>query len=249
MEIKLVDINITDGDNIVFDNLNLDIPCNKIIGLYGDKYQSFVDLLLNKDVDNGHIIDNSYLESISVFDDYEHFITSVVADEFYLNFDYQKVEKEIIKIIDKFDLDSNFINRNTATLSTCEKKLVKLIIAMFSKSKTIIVYDLFNGLDFRNKKLFSNIVKVIKRKYSKNIFIHDYDMDMINNLVDRLLIVDNNLIIIGKMEDIYNHEDINQVDIDCPNFIKLKRMLLEKGIDVSKFNNINDLVKEVSKDV
>ena len=249
MEMKLVDVNVKECDKLIFDNLNLDIPCKKIIGLYGNNYQYFINLLMKKEVDGGKIIDSGYLEYVSILNDYDHFVTNVVADEFYIHFDYSEKIEEIVTILSKCDLDRNFLNRNISTLSSCEKKLIKLIILMFDRNKTIIVCDLFNGLDFRNKKFFSSLLKTIKRKYDKHIFIHDSDMDMISTLIDQMLIVDSNLVMIGQLEDVFDKEDIRNIQIEYPNFIKLKKMILDKGIDMSKIRNINDLVKEVSKSV
>lgn len=250
MEIKLENINIKINENYIFNNINLSIPTKKIIGIYGNHYIDFINLLKNKELETGNIIDNGILDNMLIIDDYDSFITNIVLDELYLNIPYnQAIEKEIIEILKRFNLELNFLNRAINTLSNTEKKIIKLIIAMFSTSKTIFIFNLFNGLDYHLKKEFIKLIKLTKNKYYKTIFINDSNMDTIYKLLDKLLIVDTNLVAIDNLEKIFMMEEVKQTAIEYPNFIKIKLMLLDKGINIKNIKNINDLIKEVNKDV
>lgn len=244
MGIRLENINYKKDDGIIFKDLNIAIPYNKIIGLYGDKLDDFIEFLIHQEFNTGKIIDDEYyLKKVKLIDNYNGFITNFVKDELYINIKYNlKNEEEIEKILNKFSLNKDFLSRSINTLSNFEKKLLHVIISMFNNKKIIIFKDLFNGLDYHNKSLFVRLLKNIKKNFNKIIFIFDNDMDTIDNLVDRLLIVDSNLVLIDKIEDIFNNDDINKVKIEWPNFIKIKKILKDKGINIENVNNINDLI-------
>lgn len=250
MEIKLENIKVKVNDNYLFNDMNLLIPTKKVIALYGDNYFHFINLLKNKEIESGNIIDHGLLDNILVINDYETFITNLVLDELYLNLSYnQDIEKEIVNILKRFNLEINFLNRSINTLSRTEKKIVKLIITLFSNSNTIIFLNLLNGLDYHLKKEFVKIIKLMKNKYAKTIFINDNDVDTIYKLVDKLLIIDHNLLALDNFEKVLMMEEIKKVKISYPNFFKIKLILLEKGIDIKNCKNSNDLIKEVKNNV
>lgn len=246
MAIVLEHINFKKDDVVIFNDLNLEIKYNKIIGLYGDKSSDFINFLKDKDFNTGKIIDDDYyLNNVIYINEYNDFVTNNVKDELYIKFNYNETtENEIIKVLKKFDLDNNFLERSINTLSSFEKKLLNLIILMFDKSKIIILNNLFDGIDYKNKSLFIRLLKNIKKNYNKTIIIFDRDMDTINNLVDYMLIIDTNLVLINKIDDIFDNEDINKVDVNCPNLIKIKKLLKNKGINIDDINNINDLLRK-----
>ena len=244
MGIKFEHINYKKDDNIIFDNLNLLIPYNKIIGLYGNELDDFINLLITKEFNIGKLVDDDfYLNNVYFVDNYDLLVTNNV--KLYIKLDYnEKLENKIIEVLEKFDLDYNFFNRSISSLSNFENKLLHLIISMYDKNKVIIYKDLFNGIDYRNKSLFIRLIKNIKKNYKKLIFICDNDMDTINNLVDYLLIIDSNLIEFDNIDNIFNNNNIQNIDIEIPNIIKVKNILREKGIDTENIKNINDLLRK-----
>ena len=229
MEIKLENIKWKIDEEKIFDELNLEIPCRKIIGLGGNKYNYFIKLLKEKDFNCGKLIDNNdYLKNVIIFKDYDSFVTNIVFDEFYLKLKYNdEVKESILNILNKFNLNINFLNRHISSLSNLEKRLINLIIGLFHESKTIIFIDLFDGLDFSNKKIFIKLIKAMRNDFNKTIFIYDKDMDTIYNLVDYYLVIDNELVVIDKIDQVLNN----------------------KGINGLKIKNINDLIKEVERNV
>lgn len=249
MEIKLQNINLKKGDQNVFDDLNLVIPCKKIIILDGNRVNNFVSLIKDKNFNSGRLIDdNNDLAQVHIVDGDNQFITNVVFDELYLNLKYtDKLKREIVKILDNFVLDFNFFNRQISTLSTLEEKLLRLIIANFSSAKTIVLLNIFDGLDFRHKKLFIKFIKSMK--HNKTIFIFDKDIDTLYNLGDYLLVTDDNLNMIEHINKAFKLEELSKVSIRYPNIILFKNKLLEKGLEVDNLDNINDLIREVKQNV
>lgn len=241
MEIKLINISLKKEDNIIFDKLNMKINKERIIGIYGNKYKDFINIIVSKDFNYGKIDDDLVLEKVYKLDNYDKFYTSFVYDELFINIDYKQYENDILNILEKFDLNRDFLKRNITTLSNFEKKIIKLIIAIFSTSKSLVICDLFKGIDFSNKKIFFKLIKNLKNA-SKTIFIYD-DIDTLYQLVDDLIIVDNDINIIDKIDDIFDKEEIDS-KIELPSFIQLKKLLKEKGIII---NNTKDFIKEVKK--
>ena len=76
MGIKLEKIKLKKDDKVVFQNLDLTIPYKKIIGLFGDKKDDFVELLMTKDFNTGKLLDDdNYLDDVLLIDDYDEFVT------------------------------------------------------------------------------------------------------------------------------------------------------------------------------
>jgi len=246
MGIKIENINLKKDDQFVFENLTVTIPYKKIIGLCGNKKDEFIELLKSKDFNTGKLLDDDdFLVNMLVIDNYDDFITNYILDELVIKINYDNdKQKEIEDILGKFDLDSTYINQNINNSSILERKLLKVIIAMYSNSKTIVFIDLFDGIGYRNKMLLIKLLKKIKRNYNKTIIICDNDMDCIENLVDYLLIVDSNLVVIDHIEDIFNNENIDKVDIEYPNLIKIKKILEKKGMDTTNIKSISDLLRK-----
>lgn len=245
MAIKLERINYKDDSNIIFKDLNINIPYNKIIGLYGDFYQYFVSLLKNKEFNTGKITDDSfYLDNVLQVE-FDSFITNYVNDELYLRLDYnEEIENKVLSILKMFGYNKDFLNNKISLLSSSDKKLLWLIIISFDNNKVLILEDLFSGVDYYHKSLFIKLIKSIKRNSKKLIFIKDNDINTISNIVDSLLIVDSHLIMLDECDNIFNNENISNVEIRMPDFIKLKHLLIKKGVDVENIKTINDLLGE-----
>lgn len=244
MAIKLENINYKLDDKVIFKDLNLVIPYNKIIGMYGNKIDEFKDFLQDKNFNTGKIVDDDYyLKNVSIID-YDNFFTNYVKDELSLRIKFANELEDISDILDKFSIDETFLEKTISSLSSFEKKLLLVIISMFDQNKVIVFYHLFNGLDYHNKSLLVRVLKNIKKHYGKIIFIYDYDMDTINNLVDKILIIDDELVLLDNIEDVFSHEKIDKIDIETPNFIKINKMLKEKGVNIENINSINDLLRK-----
>lgn len=246
MGIKIENINLKKDDKFIFENLTVTIPYKKIIGLCGNKKDEFINLLKTKDFNTGKLLDDDdFLINMLVVDNYDDFVTNYILDELVIKINYDNEKQiEIEDILRKFDLDNTYINQNINNSSILERKLLKIIIAMYSSSKTIVFIDLFDGIGYRNKMLLIKLLKKIKKNYNKTIIICDNDMDCIENLVDYLLIVDSNLVVIDHIDDIFNNENIDKVDIEYPNLIKIKKILEKKGKDTKDIKSISDLLRK-----
>lgn len=246
MGIKIENINLKHDDKYIFENLTVTIPYKKIIGLCGNKKDEFINLLKTKDFNTGKLLDDDdFLINMLVVDDYDDFVTNYILDELVIkiNYDNEK-QKEIEDILGKFDLDSTYINQNINNSSILERKLLKVIIAMYSTSKTITFIDLFDGIGYRNKMSLIKLLKKIKKNYNKTIIVCDNDMDCIDSLVDYLLIVDSNLVVIDHIDNIFNNENIDKVNIEYPKLIKIKKILEKKGKDTTNIKSISDLLRK-----
>ena len=117
---------------------------------------------------------------------------------------------------------------------------------MFSTSKMIILNNFFNGLDYKNKKIFMKLIKSLKR-LNKTILIYDHDIDLIYDLVDYLLIADSKLVVIEKIKDVFNLDDVKNSSIKHPNIVILKNIIKDREISLNDFDNINDFIKELER--
>lgn len=246
MGIKLEKIKLKKDDKVVFENLDLTIPYKKIIGLFGDKKDDFVELLMTKDFNTGKLLDDDYyLDDVLLIDDYDEFVTNYMLDELTIKIDLNdEIRKEIEAILNKFGLDMDYFNKDINKSSILERKLLQILIAMYSSNKTVIFIDLFNGIAYRYKSLFIRLIKKMKKKYNKTIIICDEDMDSIYNLVDYLIVVDSSLVLIDNIDNIFDNENIDKVNIECPNLIRIKRILDKNGLDTKNIKSISDLLRK-----
>ena len=230
------------SDNKIVEGFNITLQSNRIIGIYGNRYLEFINDIKNNNLDS----ETTYFKNAMILNHNYHFLTNNVRDEMYLSIkDYIKNENTIIDMLEFFKLDSNYLNRDIYSLSSTERKIIKLIIAYLSDAKTIVIDYLFNGLDYNYMKLFKMFIKKI-RDNDKLVFIHEDDIDLIYSFVDRFMIVDTNLITINTRNKVLENENINNISgFSIPKLYQIQQLLKKKNINIGNCYSVRELIKEV----
>ena len=261
MEIKFLNINLKSKNKLIIKNLNLTIKSSEINGIYKDSYNIIRRLLLNKEEFEGTIlIDKKNYKSfnkkkISYISPNLNFLTKKVSDEFYLikkdlN-DKGDYIKKIISSLNMVGLSKDYLDLEINTLSKSEKKLLKIAINLVTNPDIIIFEDYSSCLDRKSKLKIKEIILELKRKYEKTIIIVDNNINNLYDICSYLIIFkENNVLISDKLNIVFS--DLNFLidnDIDLPNILEFIMIASKYNKKISYTKDINDLIKDVYKNV
>lgn len=246
-----------DGDYF-FRNLSLEITYGKITGIVGKNGSgktTFLEIIAGlKKIDSGKIskYDRKNIGIIFQFPE-EQFFEKKVKDEISFalnNFNLSsKRLKEVIKIV---GLKEEVLSKNIDEISSGEKRLVAIASILVYNPKILLFDEPTVGLDYKNKKKIINLIKNLKNKYNKTIVVVSHEVDMLYELCDDLIVLSRgNIILYGDCLSVYNEIDlINKYDIPIPKVVLFTNYLRrEKNIKLLPCKNVNDLIKEVYRNV
>ena len=158
---------------------------------------------------------------------------------------------EIVKLqgfLDLFKLDKNIMKKNFYELSNSEKKKIVLISAFLSEKKVLFIDNSTVGLDKGSKLELLRIIKHEKRN-NKVIILFSMDSNFIYEISDKIVDIEkNNILDVNKFFS--GTKKVKQYGLEIPDIeIFKKDVLKRKRIKLSKVNNINDLIKDVYRNV
>lgn len=266
MAIKFLDVKYKD----IFENLNLEINKSEItsvVGKNGSGKTTFLNLIfgLEQNFEGKITIGRKSITSNTKNKDVEAIRLKIV----YLLQEYQKqlfnvnILEDIKSVIDSIDIDKlgellklfglseEILKMGYFELSDGEKKKV-LIIKMFMRnSKVILMDNPTGGLDQKSIETLIKLLKKEKRK-DKIIIIASQDFEFLMKVSDRILIIDNKKIVINenKQEFFCNKAKLNNCGLSIPNVLEFRQKVLnKKGVKLVYRDNINDLLKDVYRNV
>ncbi len=154
-----------------------------------------------------------------------------LSDEFF--------EKRLNYLLDMFDA-KELLEKQYRTLSLGQKMKVNLIAALLHKPKILFLDEPTIGLDVFNKKRFREIIKRINKEENVTIFLTTHDMDDIEELANRIIVLNKGKIIFdGKIED-FKSKYSNWKDI----IVYYKKIRNEK-----KYEEIKPSISEEKEDI
>ena len=264
MEVKFLNLSIKEKSKCIANNFNLKIAPSEITGIYQDNKQLILKLLLNKLSYDGEIlIDNknifeyndnliSYVLSLNE----KTFLTKKVKDEFFLakkrlnEYEKSYIQK-IVASLRLVGLEEDYLEKDIYTLSKSEKKLLQIALALVVNPDILIFEDPFIYLDKNNFEKLLNILFELKRKYQKTIIIYSQDINMLYQITNNLVIFKDNKVLIGdKTKTVFKDLlFLKDNHIELPEIIQFKEEALLYGIKLQNTKSVNDLIKDVYKNV
>lgn len=251
-------------DNSIND-ISLEIPDNKIIGIIGKSGSGKTTLLqlingLIKPTSGSIKIDD--ISDISKLRRNIGLVFQLPEQQFFevnvekeigfalKNFNMSKSKiKESLKLV---GFEDSYLKRNLNELSNGEKRIIAILSVLVYNPKIILFDEPTIGLDYKNKKKIIQLIKMLKNRYNKTIIIVSHDIDMLYEMVDDIIVLDKGkLIMYGDPESIFKENDIvKEYDIDMPKIIKFEMLVKDKkNIKLMHTTSINDLIKEVYRNV
>lgn len=221
---------------MILNNINIEIPDSKIVGLFGINGAGKTTLLRMMASVYNTEYETIYFDDVDVktkkpelfflseemnFSNNDNLITaSEMYRIFYNNFDFEYY-KGITK---KLELKEN---DKIVSYSKGMKKKLGLCLALASNSKYILIDEAFDGVDSISKNEFKKLFFDYIEKNNATIIISSHSINDLESIVDRLLIISDTKVVLN---DEYNKT------ID--KYIKYQ-LAFDDEIDIDKIKELN----------
>lgn len=263
MEIKLI--------NYQLDNKRIDLTIknNTLIGITGaNKYKIVEAISLNNKNFNNIIINDIKVtkDNYKVFKKRIKFIPSSLKINHFLpkvsDVLIDEIKRETInlkdsnkKIIDSLKivgLSIDYLSRDIQTLSTLEKKLIQISLALLSNPTVLIIEEPFKNIDLKKEKQIMLLFQKIIEQYQKTIIFVSNDANILYKYTKEMIFVKNNEVIeSGKTYETYQRVSfLKKNKIEIPDIVEFTYLAKkEKNAKIIYHNDIRDIIKDIYKHV
>lgn len=219
--IKVKNLGVRFGSEVVLDNINLHVHCGtitEIIGKNGGGKSTFVKALLGEVKHTGEIeyrnieggdrknlrigyvpqnlnIDNS--TPMSVYDLFASFCFNVPV-----LIKSKKIYAKVLEALKEFDAE-DLIDKQIGTLSGGQLQRVLISMAVMDKPKLLILDEPVSGIDSAGMKVFYDKMKYLKEHYDMAILIVSHDLEYVYHYADNVMLLDNTILAYGSPKDVY----------------------------------------------
>ncbi len=162
------------------------------------------------------------------------------------------IKQKVVKALQMVGLDETYLSRSPFSLNGGEKRRVAIASVLMSNPKVLIMDEPTIGLDGKGKRNLMLLIKNLKTRYNKTIILVTHDVDMLYEIVDNLVVLnDGKIVLEGDKKSVFEDmEVLNKNNTPIPNVVKFRHLVKSKtGNDFGFCNNLNDLVRTVSKNV
>lgn len=249
--------------------LNFSIHHNTFNGITGKDKEKIMDIIaLNHNFKGQIIINNKeitrkeinyYKKRIQLIkdNDFPNYYTNNVFNLMKYEIIKRKIslrdeEKKMIDSLKIVGLNQNLLYQTVQSLSSAEKKLLKISLALLSNPDVIIIEEPFKCLDMRNEKQLMVMFTKIKEQYNKTLVFVSDDSNMLYKYTNNLIIAKNNNILVeGNTSDIYQRVDfLKRNSIIIPDLVELTYLAKKKkNIKIDYHKDIRDIIKDIYKHV
>ena len=246
---NIIEINNFSNDGL-FNNLNINVEKNKIVTISGSNSCGKTTLIrvLNREV----ITDNTILlNKININDytikEYTSLVQAVIPLEIVFN------EKTLEKELNNLDLVKglrikSILNKDITTLTTKEKVLSQLAIAIDNKPEILLLDNIFIYFNDKEKEEIFTFLRKYQKKNNLTIVLTTIDLKD-SLYTDYLYIIGNKSIVLeGKPLEVLEKDNIlNKVGLNIPFMadlsVKLKDYNLVDSIILDKDRMVDILWK------
>ena len=218
------------------------------------KYKSFLfdinNSIISIQSDNDKIIDNFIYDYDPVVIDNSNlfFLGVIVIDEISVFNSYPNLDiiNAILKIL---ELDSKYLDKKVADLSTTEKIYLNLLRNL-SRLKDIVFFkNIFLGLDLNNQKKYIKIINYLKEKYL--VFITSDDVNVLYKLADYSVLSSRRTIRFDECNKIYtNVKELINLNLSIPDLSYITyKAKEEKNVKLFYSKDVRDIIKDIYKHV
>lgn len=269
MEIIMKNVLFCYKNQTIFKKLNLLIQKEKITGITGENKTKFLELIDGIyfpdqgeiSFDGLRLTDETRMQfqrkvALIPQNTDRGFYSQIVKEEFYflaqlLHYHPQNLDKKIYEALHIVGLKEDYLEKRIDHLSSGEKKLFQIALALLTNPKVILLDEPFVELDYNHKKHLLKLIRQLKMKYHKTILIASNRQDILYSLVDDVIILKKGKLVgMESATKLYkNIELLNKYEIEVPKLVEFTDRAKKKNIKLMYHKDIKDLIKDIYKHV
>ena len=164
--VQIKNLNFNYGENVIFNNFNLNISEGKFVTILGKNGSGKTTLakILGGFYKKNILIygENDYQNIKVIFDDldFDGIVMNILINSL-KGLDKKEISDRVIGVSKLFGFDK-LLNKDYDTLCLKDKKIVNLGIGILSKPKVLVLDNILEGLDKKNKNIILKKLKKIK---------------------------------------------------------------------------------------
>ena len=164
--VQIKNLNFNYGENVIFNNFNLNISEGKFVTILGKNGSGKTTLakILGGFYKKNILIygENDYQNIKVIFDDldFDGIVMNILINSL-KGLDKKKISDRVIEVSKLFGFDK-LLNKDYDTLCLKDKKIVNLGIGILSKPKVLVLDNILEGLDKKNKNIILKKLKKLK---------------------------------------------------------------------------------------
>ena len=138
------------------------------------------------------------------------------------------------------------------TLSSSEKKLLQIAIALLANPTILLLDEPFINLDLKSQKKLQRLLLKLKERYHKTIVIASHDSNLLYTFTEMMIFLKNNAILRkGSTEDLYQNVNfLMRYHYEIPDIVLFTyKVKTTKNIRLEYHKDIRDLIKDVYRHV
>lgn len=164
--VQIKNLNFNYGENVIFNNFNLNISEGKFVTILGKNGSGKTTLakILGGFYKKNILIygENDYQNIKVIFDDldFDGIVMNILINSL-KGLDKKEISDRVIEVSKLFGFD-RLLNKDYDTLCLKDKKIVNLGIGILSKPKVLVLDNILEGLDKKNKNIILKKLKKLK---------------------------------------------------------------------------------------
>lgn len=164
--VQIKNLNFNYGENVIFNNFNLNISEGKFVTILGKNGSGKTTLakILGGFYKKNILIygENDYQNIKVIFDDldFDGIVMNILINSL-KGLDKKEISDRVIEVSKLFGFDK-LLNKDYDTLCLKDKKIVNLGIGILSKPKVLVLDNILEGLDKKNKNIILRKLKKLK---------------------------------------------------------------------------------------
>lgn len=162
----------------------------------------------------------------------------------------EEANKRAREVLPLVGLNESYLQRSPFDLSGGQKRRVAIGGILVQDPSVLVLDEPTAGLDPQGAREMLDTFKKLNEQENKTILLVSHDMEQVLEYADNVIVMDH-----GKpamhvsVKEFFSHPEIlDQLNIEAPGVVKLKRMLTEKGFDIDPESlDTDEILKQVSQ--
>ena len=227
--IKLIDLGVNFGDQVVLSDVNLHIHCGSltaVIGRNGAGKSTLVKAILGevpytgkiefKNTENGAFsnlkigyvpqsINIDRTTPLSVYDLFTSFTGKLP-----ILFSNKKERDHVSEALEEFEV-GDLLDHPVGTLSGGQLQRVLLAMAVHDTPNLLLLDEPVSGIDKNGMDMFYEKMKYLKETHDLAIIVVSHDLDYVYKYADNVVLIDNTVKASGSPKSVFSTEEFKSV--------------------------------------